>query len=300
MTEGLHEISFGTYAHGILQTQYEHLVHQEAAVLADEDPEPLHKMRVSCRRLRTALQVFAPVVILPPALSGKRVRDIAQILGELRDLDVQMDGLEGYYRPQLEAEDQPQIHQLGTVLQKYRRKGLSRTSAVLAGSRYRKLKKACETWLAQPVYTPLATRTLFPLVPYLLSPLLARLVLHPGWFLTGATEEDHVLHDLRKELKHARYQAEFLTPFYGEDFSRWLETVKKLQDVLGTIQDAQVLSNVLTREFPDHQESRLAQLVAERRVAALEEWDRLRLPFLNPEDLLALTRRVAHPNPTTA
>jgi CHAD domain-containing protein len=39
----------------------------KAAVLCDTDPEPLHKMRVGMRRLRSILQILEPVVILPRA-----------------------------------------------------------------------------------------------------------------------------------------------------------------------------------------------------------------------------------------
>jgi|GEM_PF-3728621 len=62
--------------------------------IAGEDQEHLHQMRVSSRRLRAALRVFAPVY--PKTIDGavERARNITRLLGAVRDLDVRVNHLE--------------------------------------------------------------------------------------------------------------------------------------------------------------------------------------------------------------
>jgi CHAD domain-containing protein len=56
-------------------------------VLADQDPEGIHQMRVGMRRLRTALAVFADYVSLPSNLE-RGSKKLFTELGNVRDLDV--------------------------------------------------------------------------------------------------------------------------------------------------------------------------------------------------------------------
>jgi CHAD domain-containing protein len=61
------------------------------------DIEELHSLRVSCRRLRAALEVYGPCF---PARQHRRVldlvKDTADAASEARDLDVHIDFLSGY------------------------------------------------------------------------------------------------------------------------------------------------------------------------------------------------------------
>jgi inorganic triphosphatase YgiF len=57
--------SNGAYAFALIQRQTRRLGKLQSAVLADTDPESLHQLRVSLRRLRTALTLFTPALQLP-------------------------------------------------------------------------------------------------------------------------------------------------------------------------------------------------------------------------------------------
>jgi CHAD domain-containing protein len=94
-------IHVGQFAQQVIAEQYQRMVSQEKGVLADEDPEYLHQMRVGSRRLRTALQVFSQVVKLPKQAGTQRIRKIAQTLGALRDLDVQIADIQSEYVQQV-------------------------------------------------------------------------------------------------------------------------------------------------------------------------------------------------------
>jgi CHAD domain-containing protein len=274
-------VTLGHYAQQVIEEQFTQIVSQEAAVLADVDPEHLHQMRVGTRKLRTALQVFHPVVRLPKAADSKRVRDLAQVLGALRDVDVQMADLQDYYRPRLIATALTHLEKLLTVLLKQRRKAFRQVEQELYTERYQVLKTSYRGWIAQPAFTPVAQRPLLPLLPHLLSPLLGQLLLHPGWLMTTpATPEDGVvLHALRKEIKHVRYLAEFFTNFYGSEFKVWIKTLKKLQDALGMIQDTFVLTELIHDEVPEAV-THFLPLITERRTQALEGWQNMREPYL--------------------
>jgi CHAD domain-containing protein len=66
-------------------------------VLDLEDIEPLHDMRVATRRLRAALEVFEPCFPTKRHRKAlKRVKALADALGERRDRDVAVESLEGF------------------------------------------------------------------------------------------------------------------------------------------------------------------------------------------------------------
>jgi CHAD domain-containing protein len=69
--------------------------HRDAAALDWKDPEGVHDMRVASRRLRSALRDFSPYIREQPLKTcAKQIREIAQCLGRVRDLDVSIATLE--------------------------------------------------------------------------------------------------------------------------------------------------------------------------------------------------------------
>jgi CHAD domain-containing protein len=276
----------GNYAHSLLKEHYRNTVKHEKQVLADQDPEHLHHMRVGTRRLRTALQVFGRVVQLPKEINPKRIGKVAKTLGNLRDLDVQIDNLQTIYRPALAGKEQKVLDEIIMALEKKRQDAFAAVEHDLQRSRYRTLKETYENWLDQPAYSALAELPLIPLLPDLLSPLLAELLLHPGWLVPEhhAAELTPTLHDLRKTLKHVRYQTEFFVPFYGESFQQWIKDIKVLQEQLGQLQDSQVLTHLLAEYLPKKASlPTLQTAIQETRAAALENWNVIRQKYLAPE-----------------
>ncbi len=268
-------LTLGDYALTLITKQYHRLVKQEAGVLEDADPEYLHQMRVNSRRLRTALQVFEPVVKLPKSAQAKRIQALAKTLGSLRDLDVQIEALREQYRPLISAAEHPATDQAIERLQAQRKKAFKRVEQTLADAKYCDLKAAYKDWLAQPLYQPLAQIPLAAALPDLLSPLLSELLLHPGWW--AEPEDEETLHELRKTCKHARYQAEFFADFYGADFQGWVSELKQLQSDLGAVQDAHVLLGLLDldpKRSPD-----LLQVIQNQRQTALLGWNSLKAKY---------------------
>ena len=273
------------YAYQIVEREYCHIIKQEKKVLADKDPEALHQMRVGTRRLRTALQVFESAIELPKAGSAQRLRDLARVLGKVRDLDVQLSSLEQEYRPNLNKKEQKQLDKVSKALKEQRVKAFAQMKAVLSQPLYQELKTTYADWLKRPCYTPVARLPLSVLLPDLLSPLLSHLLLHPGWLVSSretSGEKGVMLHELRKACKHARYQAEFFTPFYGEEFQNWVTKIKALQAQLGDFQDTQVflelVANTLGRELrlPE-----LETVIEQKQREALVNWEEIRQKHLD-------------------
>ncbi len=278
-------LTLGEFAHTVICEQYGAVVKQEKNVIADQDPKYLHDMRVGTRRLRTALQVFDRAIAMPKAATAKRIGSLAKILGRLRDLDVQMATLQQRYRPTVSEPEQRSLDEVIDKLTKERRVAFAGVEDALTQSRYQHLKVDYEAWLAQPRYASLATQTLLPLIPDLLSPLLATLLLHSGW-LVQTDEIDAAsdrLHDLRKACKHVRYQAEFFVPFYSEAFQTWIEDIKTIQAKLGTLHDSQVLQALLTSHRPKYATWHdLQATVQQTQADAMSDWESVRQRYLEP------------------
>ncbi len=287
------------YAHALIQKHYHRMISREALVLKDKDPEDLHQMRVAIRRLQTALQIFKAAIVLPKAAQIKSLQGITRQLGKLRDLDVQLDTLKTEYAEKLDPSEQGLLQQAIATLAKQRKKVFSKVKTVLKSQVYQDLKVAYENWLDQPRYTLSAQQSLALVLPELLSPLLAELLLHPGW-LIAANDQTAIasptLHDLRKTCKHVRYQAEFFTDFYEPAFKQWIQEIKGLQDSLGQVHDIQVLQQILIKSVPEWEESiHLRQMIEEEHEQALGLWRSVQAKYLSPDYRLFLHQLLLSP-----
>jgi CHAD domain-containing protein len=278
--------TLGEFVAEVIKEQFRRIVKQEKHVLADKDPEALHQMRVGTRRLRTALQVFEAAIEIPKAASAKQLRDLARILGAVRDLDVQIASLTESYHPNLNDDEQKQLKTVAKSLKRQRVDALKAMKASLTNKQYQKLKTTYQNWLEQPQFTEIAQLPIATVLPDLLNPLLSELLLHPGWLISSepelSAEQSEVLHDLRKVCKHVRYQTEFFTPLYGEEFQNWVKEIKQIQDDLGAFQDTQVLIDLLTQELgKELKMPGLNALIRQERSAALANWEEIRQKYLD-------------------
>ncbi len=266
----LRPLTVREYALQSIQKNFHKSIKHENEVLADQDPEALHQMRVGMRRLRTALAVFAPFVSLPSNL----IRDITKIskaLGSVRDLDVLGIWLSDYQKAEtLTLAEEEQLSSLLQALAKKRVKQVKRMGNILKGKRYQRFVDVLQQWLDHPNFLPGAEWPIHLVLPDILLPLLNQLLLHPGWLAATSgdlalwspqlemdgdsvdlclAEYGSVLHDLRKQTKRVRYQTEFFADFYGTDYHAQTLEFRNIQDLLGQLQDTQVLHDFLDREI---------------------------------------------------
>ncbi|MBW4521837.1 MAG: CHAD domain-containing protein [Scytolyngbya sp. HA4215-MV1] len=291
-------LTLGKHARNVIQEQYQQIIKYEKKVLTDQDPENLHRMRVATRRLRTALQVFQETIALPKAASEKRLSALAKVLGKLRDLDVQIADLETNYRLQLDLNEQGLVDEAIAVLEKHRIKAFAGVKSALKRSHYKSLKEAYHTWLETPQYTTISPLLLLPHIPDLLSPLLASLLLHPGWLISAeqiSAENSSVLHDLRKACKRARYQAEFFMDFYPKSFQKWANEIKAIQDDLGKLHDTEVLRSLLLSKLSPASQAQLEAVMQQAQAEALSTWEATRQKYLEPAFRLNLYQMLLEP-----
>jgi CHAD domain-containing protein len=90
------EATFTRAAARVVEARSKEVFEHAHGVLDRSNPESVHDMRVATRRLRAALEVFEPC--FPPKRwrkALKKVKALADALGERRDADVEIALLEG-------------------------------------------------------------------------------------------------------------------------------------------------------------------------------------------------------------
>ncbi|NJM67250.1 MAG: CHAD domain-containing protein [Acaryochloris sp. RU_4_1] len=314
------QLSFGEVAYQSIQKHFKKSTKYEKGVLADQDPENLHQMRVGMRRLRTAIDVFAPAIQLPQASQRPQVTKISKRLGKVRDLDVLHLWFQHYLQSSsAKATEAEPMQQVLLRLDKQRSKQFTQLPKMFKGKGYCQFVCAYEDWLADPQFSPVAKMPILDVLPDLLLPLLSQLFLHPGWLVATETIEgrpypivgmnpeslDDIfatsgldLHDLRKQMKRVRYQTEFFIPFFGKSYQVQARSFRDLQELLGLFQDQEVLSDFLATalepNWPEQLPS-LATLLAEERFRNWKQWQTLQLKYLDPKFRRTLSRRVLSP-----
>jgi CHAD domain-containing protein len=106
------EESYGEAAAKIIAVRAEELAEHSRGVLDTGDIERVHDMRVATRRLRAALEVFAPC--FPPKAYKETLREVKRLadgLGERRDRDVAIASLRNF-NDQMSAPDRRGVSSL--------------------------------------------------------------------------------------------------------------------------------------------------------------------------------------------
>ncbi|MBB5891676.1 CHAD domain-containing protein [Kutzneria kofuensis] len=221
-----------------LHTQTLAMLHYEPGTRTGEDPEDLHQMRVSVRRLRAVLK-SAPESVPESATLRVELGWLGGALGPVRDLDVLIDRLRA------ESDDFPDDERAvattlldGLVTERLAAR--ERLTSALNSSRYRTLL----THLAQAANSE---------VNETVQPKLMDLVRAPYRKLRRAVRAlpadppDEQLHRLRILGKRLRYAAELVRPITGKRLRELVRATKELQEVLGEHQDACVAEQEVRR-----------------------------------------------------
>jgi triphosphatase len=221
-------------AYAILRRRTGEFLVREAGTALGEDPEQLHAMRVATRRLRAALRVFD--VVLPPAFMELReeLRWFAQVLGAVRDLDVQLEHL-AELRARAAWSEATALAPLVTQFERQREQARAALLLALDEPRYARLVTALrDALLAGPA----------PDAPGVSSAEEARRVILRRYRRFAADADalrprsPHVeFHALRIRGKRLRYSLELFADRFGRAGARALTSLRAMQDLLGELQD---------------------------------------------------------------
>jgi len=233
-------LTCGQFARDLIHSQVRRLGKLQAEVLADRSPEPLHQLRVSLRRLRTALGQFTAALELPDGVTERRVASVARRTGLCRDLDVLTLRLREQILPQLPANEVQALKGAMKQLSQDREQALQALFEALHSSRYLKLLARLHQWQQHPRFSPLGHQSLVPWLNEWPAPCFAGLFLHPGWRETDSEAES--LHDLRKRIKEARYSLEPLEAWCAPPLIEVIQQLRTAQDHLGELHDLQILN----------------------------------------------------------
>lgn len=285
--------SCGAVASALVAERLRRVVALQGEVLADRDPEALHQMRVSFRRLCSTLEQFAPALNLPDAVDPQRIARIRRRLGLTRDLDVLRHRLDQQLLPQLPEREIRQLKPLLKQLKRERQLAFEDLVETLQGRRYLKLLATLQQWLKQPAFTSLGEEPLAAWRAELVQAVLGGLTTLPGWWAVSPYDSraSAQLHRLRRRLKKARYGLSNLEPLDPQQFEPWVSRFRQLQDLLGDLNDLQLIDVALHRQLdgePDQLVPGLCSVMAEQRSCSWQEWQGLAEPLRGARMRLAL------------
>lgn len=242
-----------------LRTQFLALLAEDPRVRQGRE-DAVHKMRVSTRRMRSALASYRRVLAPEPAQTVRReLKWLAGVLGAARDAQV--------LRARLQAliATQPAELVLGPVQQRIDeellgayRSAHAEVLHVLDGERYRQLLDRVETVVSHPDFTAAAAVPAAETAERMLHRDRKRLHRQvrearreDAGEKTGETtgqdtgeNQAESLHEARKEAKRLRYAAEVAEPVYPAGAAELVAGAEHVQKILGEHQDS-----VVSREF---------------------------------------------------
>jgi len=240
----------------------------EPVVLAGEDPEGIHQMRVCLRRMRSALAVFRPAI--PRKITGsffEEMRSAAKTFDRPRDLDV-------YIAENLSSACDKQMGKLRKLAMKHRARAYVEAIDFIHGKRYAKLCDGFRQWVETQGWRAdlsadkqeMLGANVVPFASDALERQSTR-VLDNGRDIERLDGE--ALHQLRIDCKNLRYAAEFFAPLYGEPMKQFVAHLKGLQDLLGTLHDTAVMWDLqkdLLKGHKNHRLKRYARKLVNQRV----------------------------------
>lgn len=135
------EAPFAVAAARVVGTRAKEVFEHAQGVLDLGDPERVHDMRVATRRLRAALEIFEPCFPAKRRRKAlKRVKALADALGARRDVDVEIELLEGIGMD-LEGPDREAVDRVLDEMRAEQREANEELEAFVTAKRLRKLRR---------------------------------------------------------------------------------------------------------------------------------------------------------------
>ena len=274
-------------------------LHQIAAnaggVVADDDVEWIHQMRVGTRRLRSCLSLMAPFAsrdLLDPVIA--EVKWLADILGKARDWDVfvteTLPPLSAWFVR--DAGSAPGIKRVRERATRHRLAARKNARAAVSSPRLQRLLLAagfaCTPSQLAALAAPPATERADQAEgarSFAVKLLARRHRKFAGLAATLVQAGNEERHAARIAAKRLRYGAEFFAPLFpGKRTRTYLETLAAAQDALGQFNDA-VTAAALA--------SKLSGLADDAASGAVRGWVAAQAAALEPDLAKALRRFTA-------
>ncbi|MGH9029763.1 MAG: CHAD domain-containing protein [Acidimicrobiales bacterium] len=238
-TEVTPDSTIGELAYAVIRRNMVSMLVHEPGTRLGEDSDELHDMRVATRRMRAALSLFKDVLPVRVRSLRDELGWLADKLGTVRDLDVQIERL-GAWAQEVPGSERAALTGLAGLLESERAAGRAELLADLESARYERLMAGLCTMLRQgPPRRTAATRApAVAVVPDLVAARQRSAAKAARPAKHSAQPED--FHRLRIRCKRLRYALEFVSDVYEGATSKVVRRVVRLQDSLGLMQDATV------------------------------------------------------------
>ena len=245
-------MSVGEVAFAVLRRQFVEMRNHEPGTRLGEDPEELHDMRVPTRRMRAAMKVFQDALPERARWLREELRWVAHALGDVRDLDVQIERFQAL-KEEGDEESAEFLERILKITEKRRVEARKNMLDVLESGRYERLETSfaemlrrgpgAERELAQADGHDPSREEITAAAP----PLVSRR--YRKWRKAAKRLDENsspeAFHDVRKKGKRLRYTLEFVSEVYGKPAQKLVKPLKALQDDLGDHQDAVVTTGYL-------------------------------------------------------
>ena len=190
----------------------------------------VHDRRVALRRLRTAIEVFEPVLPKRAKRVRRELKRSFAALGERRDADVAIETLRAI-EPELAAADRPGLESLVAALEvEGSDGGFDVDAALRAGEGAALLAESARERGGPPAADALRAVAARRMVQ-----------VATGLGALDTPTDPNALHDLRLAAKRLRYVLQSATPALGPAALEGGKVARELQTVLGDLRDCDVL-----------------------------------------------------------
>jgi CHAD domain-containing protein len=233
------DATVGELAFAVLRAQFATFREHEPGARLGDDPEEVHDMRVASRRMRAAMALFREALPVRTQRLREELRWIAGALGEVRDLDVQLERFREWERDMPDG-DRAALAPLVDRLEAARSDARARLLEQLDSRRYERLVAGMTDLLRRgPLRRSAASRTPAMVAAPDLLRRRYRAVRKRGDAL-GPDSPPEDFHAARIRAKRLRYAIEFLAPLAPKPSQRLVKRLVAVQDCLGQHQDAMV------------------------------------------------------------
>lgn len=232
----------------ILHFQYQAIRFYEYQVRSGQDIEPLHKMRVAMRRMRTAYKVFRHYikkeVIQPYILELKNLGDV---LGTVRDLDVFLLNAD-LYKNRLGMDERKAFIRIGAYFEQNRQEHRGKLFEILDSQKYQGLCDGLSESLNEPrgldeeVNGRSPSRQINFIAGEIIRRRYEKLL---GYDLMTKTQAIEHIHKIRIAVKAFRYSIEFFEEILGSKALNVIESLITIQDYLGELNDRAVATKLM-------------------------------------------------------
>ncbi|MGL6133389.1 MAG: CHAD domain-containing protein [Prochlorococcaceae cyanobacterium] len=249
----------GDHAHGLIAQHCRGLVELQAAVLENQDPEPLRQMDDHLRQLLHSLLQFEPALDLPEDVNAKRLAKTQRRLAMVRDLDRLRERLDAAFLPQAPEREVRRLKPVLRQLKRERQLAHDHLGEALRSGGHLEQLARLQGWLRDPRYTALGNE---PLQAWLLEweadP--APLLLHRGWWVAERREELAGLRDLGTCLEDHGDRLDNLPLAGASARRRWRQQLRRGRDLLAELNDLEVLRKAIDEQLRDGIERTVPQL----------------------------------------